>query len=63
MNTAVYVLLFIAVFPALWLLAAYLDRVWPSDMNRRVRKARHRREDEEQRQAELDSPDEPKPKR
>jgi hypothetical protein len=53
------VLLFIAVFPALWLLAAYLDRVWPSDMNRRVRKARHRREDEEQRQAELDSPDGP----
>jgi hypothetical protein len=57
MNTTVYVLLFIAVFPALWLLALYLDRVLPSDVNRPIRKARERKEDEEQSAAH--PPDEP----
>jgi hypothetical protein len=28
--TTLYAILFIAMFPALWLLAAYLDRVWPN---------------------------------
>jgi hypothetical protein len=49
--TTIYVILFIAVFPALWLLAAYLDRVWPSDINRPARRVRHREEDEEARTA------------
>jgi hypothetical protein len=57
--TILYLILFIAVFPALWLLALYLDRVLPSDSNRSARIARHRREDEEQRKAQLDSPDKP----
>jgi hypothetical protein len=48
MNTAVYVFLFIAVFPTLWLLAMYLDRVLPSDVNRLIRKSRERNEDQEQ---------------
>jgi hypothetical protein len=57
MMTTIYVVLFIAVFPALWLLAAYLDRVLPSDVNRHARKSRERREDEAQRGAM--EPDEP----
>ena len=51
MTTTLYIVLFIAVFPALWLLAAYLDRVLPSDVNRHARKSRERREDEAQRAA------------
>jgi hypothetical protein len=51
MGTIAYLILFIAVFPALWLLAAYLDRVWPSDLNRAIRKASQRKEDQEQRVA------------
>jgi hypothetical protein len=49
--TTIYVILFIAVFPALWLLGASLDRVWPLDMNRPTRRVRHRKEDEEARTA------------
>ena len=29
-ETVVWTVFFIALFPALWLLAAWLDRVWPS---------------------------------
>jgi hypothetical protein len=61
MNTAVYVLLFIAVFPALGLLALYLDRVFPSDVHRRLRKMRERKEDAEQKAMEtFDPPDKPR---
>jgi hypothetical protein len=55
MATAVNVILFIAVFPALWLFDLYLDRVLPSDVDPRIRKARERSEDEEHLR-ELDEP-------
>ena len=59
MNNIVYVLLFIAVFPALGLLALYLDRVLPSDVHRRLRKAR--KEDAEQKAMEtFHPPDQPR---
>jgi hypothetical protein len=29
-ETVIWTLLFIAFFPALWLFAAWLDRIWPS---------------------------------
>ena len=29
--TTLYTILFFATFPALWLLAAFLDRVWPCE--------------------------------
>jgi hypothetical protein len=32
-----YTILFFATFPALWLLAAFLDRVWQPDSNRAAR--------------------------
>jgi hypothetical protein len=30
LQTFIYVVLFIAFFPALWVSATYLDRVWPT---------------------------------
>jgi hypothetical protein len=55
MNTAVYLLRFV---PALGLLALYLDRVLPSDVNPSIRKTRERKEDAEQKAA-MEAPQPP----
>jgi len=37
--TTLYTILFFATFPALWLLAAFLDRVWPIQPEHPTRRA------------------------
>ena len=39
-ETMIYAMLFAATFPALWLLAWWLDRVWPSNWEMRAGQAK-----------------------